>query len=92
MTATFKPDEEITKLVKSLEPNENDIDKISKVTHKCLMVMSVRDATIIMNNRNEKKENDDNDNDNDDKVNSLHKLIQEIYLKKIDILKEELLS
>ena len=86
MTATFKPDEEITKLVKSLEPNENDIDKISKVTHKCLMVMSVRDATIIMNNK--KKE----DEKIEDEINLFHELIQKTYLKKINLMKKELLN
>ena len=44
-TTTFKPEEEIEKLLNSLEPEENDVDKISKVAHKYLMVMSVRDAT-----------------------------------------------
>ena len=86
MTATFKPDEEITKLLNSLEPDENDIDKISKVTHKCLMVMSVRDATIIMNNK--KKE----DEKIEDEINLFHELIQKTYLKKIDLMKKELLN
>ena len=85
MTATFKPDEEITKLLNSLEPDENDIDKISKVTHKCLMVMSVRDATIIMNNK--KKEDE-----KIDEINLFHELIQKTYLKTIDLMRKELLN
>ena len=79
MTAAFKPDEDITKLLNSLDPDENDIDKISNVTHKCLMVMSVKDATIAMNNRKEKNEKDDDDVEKD---KLFHELIQEIYLKK----------
>ena len=79
MTAAFKPDEEITKLLNSLDPDKNDIDKISNVTHKCLMVMSVKDATIAMNNRKEKNEKDDDDVEKD---KLFHELIQEIYLKK----------
>ena len=85
-TRTFKPEEEITKLIESLEPDENDVEKISKVTHKCLMVMSVRDAATIMNNKKEKDEKIE------DEVNLFHELIQEIYLKKLDLIRKELLN
>ena len=87
-TTTFKPEEEITKLLNTLETDENDIDKISKVTHKCLMVISVRDASIIMNNRKEKKENENDE----DEMNLFHELIQKTYLKKIDLMRKELLN
>ena len=78
-TRTFKPDEEITKLLNSLDPEENDLDKITNVTHKCLMVMSVRDASIMKKkNENEKIE--------------LDELIQRIYLEKLDLMRKELLK
>ena len=76
------------KLLNTLEPDENDIDKISKVTHKCLMVMSVRDASIIMNNRKEKKENENDE----DEMNLFHELNQKTYLEKIDLMRKELLN
>ena len=76
------------KLLNTLEPDENDIDKISKVTHKCLMVMSVRDASIIMNNRKEKKKNENDE----DEMNLFHELNQKTYLEKIDLMRKELLN
>ena len=76
------------KLLNTLEPDENDIGKISKVTHKCLMVMSVRDASIIMNNRKEKKENENDE----DEMNLFHELNQKTYLEKIDLMRKELLN
>ena len=84
---TFKPEEEIEKLLNSLEPEENDVDKISKVTHKYLMVMSVRDATTKINNmkKDEKLENED-------KINLFHELIQKSYLEKINFMRKELLN
>ena len=85
-TTTFKPDEEITKLITSLEPDENDIDKITNVTHKCLLVTSVTNASRIMNNK--KKENEKIE----DKINLFHKLIQKFYLEKLNYIKKELLN
>ena len=85
-TRTFRPEEEITKLIESLEPKENDVEKISKVTHKCLMVMSVRDAARIMNNK--KKE----DEKIEEEIDLFNKLIKEIYLKKLDLIRKELLN
>ena len=87
-TTTFKPEEEIEKLLNSLEPEENDVDKISKVTHKCLMVMSVRDATTKINNM--KKE--DEKLENEDKINLFHELIQKSYLEKINFMRKEQLN
>ena len=86
-TTTFKPEEEIEKLLNSLEPEENDVDKISKVTHKYLMVMSVRDATTKINNmrKDEKLENED-------KINLFHELIQKSYFEKINFMRKELLN
>ena len=78
-TRTFKPDEEITKLLNSLDPEENDLDKITNITHKCLMAMSVRDASIM------KKENEN------EKI-ELDELIQKIYLEKLDLMRKELLK
>ena len=78
-TRTFKPDKEITNLLNSLDPEENDLDKITNVTHKCLMVMSVRDASIM------KKENEN------EKI-ELDELIQIIYLEKLDLMRKEVLK
>ena len=54
-TTTFNPDNGIEKLLNLLDPEENDIDKISDVTHKCLIIMSVRFATVVINNKKKRK-------------------------------------
>lgn len=54
-TTTFNPDNEIEKLLNLLDPEENDIDKISDVTHKCLIIMSVGFATVVINNKKKRK-------------------------------------
>ena len=92
-TTTFKPHNEIQKLLNSLEPNETDINKITDVTHKCLLIMCVRDAAQIINSR---KKTQDNDYDNDEKEKEEMKLfdeiIQKFYLVKLALLKEKLLK
>ena len=59
-TETFNPHDEIEKLLNSLDANETNIDKITDVTHKCLLIMSVTDAVRIIDNM---KKIDDDDND-----------------------------
>ena len=44
-TTTVNIHYEIEKLLNSLEPNETDATKIADVTHKCLLLMSVRGST-----------------------------------------------
>ena len=50
----FNFDNEINKQLNSLEPEETDINKITKVTHRTLLVMSMRDAVMEM--RDKKKD------------------------------------
>ena len=71
-TTTFKPHEEIQKLLNSLDKNETDVNKISDVTHKYLLIMSVRDASKIINT-GEKTKNDD---DNDEKMKMFDEIVQ----------------
>ena len=85
-TRTFRPEEEITKLIESLDPDENDIEKISKVTHKCLMVMSVRNAAMIINNKKKK------DKKIEDEINLFNELIEKSYLKRLNKVRKELLN
>ena len=51
---TFNFDNEINKQLNSLEPEETDINKITKVTHRTLLMMSMRDAVMEM--RDKKKD------------------------------------
>ena len=50
----FNFDNEINRQLNSLEPEETDINKITKVTHRTLLMMSMRDAVMEM--RDKKKD------------------------------------
>ena len=87
-STTFKPHEEIQKLLNSLDKDETDINKITDVTHKCLLIMSVRDAAILMNGK--KKEN--NDDVVDEEIKLFDKIVQKSYLVKLALLEKKLLK
>ena len=84
---TFNVDNELQKLFNSLEPDETDITKIADVTHKSLLIMSVRDAATVINS---KKKN--NDVDNDKKMKLFDEIVQKSYLVKLELLKKKLLN
>ena len=88
MTETLTPnfDDEIQKLFNSLEPDETDINKIADVTHKCLLIMSIRDSALIMNNEN------DNDNDGEEKMKLFNEMVKKSYLVKLGLLEKKLLN
>ena len=76
-------DYEIQKLLNSLEPDETDINKIADVTHKCLLIMSVRDAALLTNNHTI---------DEEEKMKLFHEIIQKSYLVKHKLLEQKLLN
>ena len=76
-------DHEIQKLLNSLEPDETDVNKIADVTHKCLLLMSVRDATLLTNNSSAEEE---------EKMNLFHEIIKKSYLIKLELLEKKLLN
>ena len=82
-------DHELQKLFNSLEPNETDISKIAEVTHKCLLIMSVRDAAMVINSRKEKNGGFDNDNE---EMKLFDEVVQKSYLLKLELLKNKLLN
>ena len=51
----FKVQKGINKLSNSLEPEETDINKIAKVAHRSLLIMSVRDAVMEMEMEKEER-------------------------------------
>ena len=77
-------DNEIQKLLNSLEPDETDVNKIADVTHKCLLIMSVRDAALLINNSTIEEE--------EEKMNLFHEIIQKSYLIKLNLLEKKLLN
>ena len=87
-TTTLNVDYEIQKLLNSLEPDETDVTKISDVTHKCLMIMCVRDAAQIINSR----KNDDNDEKEKQKMKLFDEIVQKSYLIRLELLKKKLLN
>ena len=87
----FNIDNEISKLLSSLEPEETNIEKISNVTHRSLLMMSVRDAVTKMKEREEKNEEKNEENDEKNEENEMklfHEMIRKYYLQKLDCLKE----
>ena len=44
----FNVQNEISKLLNSLEPEETDINKIANVAHRSLLIMSIQDAVTEM--------------------------------------------
>ena len=77
-------DHEIQKLLTSLEPDETDINKITDVTHKCLLMMSVRDAALLTNNNDSIEEQE--------KMKLFHEIVQKSYLIKLSLLEKKLLN
>ena len=86
-TETFNPHDDIEKLPNSLDTNETNIDKITDVTHKCLLIVSVTDAVRIIDNM---KKNDDDDANDDKQMKLFDEIVQMCYLIKLDSMKEKL--
>ena len=89
----FNVQNEINKLLNSLEPEETDINKIAKVAHRSLLIMSVRDAVMEMEmeKRRKKEKNDEKEELNEDET-KLFEMIQKSYLGKLDFMKKTLLN
>ena len=91
----FNVQNEINKLLNSLEPEETDINKIAKVAHRSLLILSVRDAAMEMEmEKRRKKEKDDEKEElnDEDETKLLHEMIQKSYLEKLDFIKKTLLN
>ena len=87
----FSIDNEINKQLNSLEPDETDIEKITKATHRSLLMMSVRDAVMEMREKKkDEKEEDEKEND-ENEIKLFHELIQKSYLEKLDFMRKKLL-
>ena len=87
---TFNVNDELQKLFNSLEPDETDVTKIADVTHKSLLIMSVRDAAMII--KSSKEKNNDVDDDDDETMKLFDEIVQKSYLIKLELLKEKLLN
>ena len=87
-TTRFNPDTEINKLLKSLDPEEKNIEKMSDVTHKCLLIMSVRYAATVINF----KKNNGKKLGKEEEDKLFNELINKHYSEKIKLMEEELLN
>ena len=89
----FNVQNEISKLLNSLEPEETDINKIANVAHRSLLIMPIRDAVteMEMEKRRKKEKNDEKEELNEDET-KLFEMIQKSYLGKLDFMKKTLLN
>ena len=86
----FNVQNEINKLLNSLEPEETDINKIANVAHRSLLIMSIQDAVteMEMEKRRKKEKNDEKEELNEDET-KLFEMIQKSYLGKLDFMKKK---
>ena len=86
----FNVQNEINKLLNSLEPEETDINKIANVAHRSLLIMPIRDAVteMEMEKRRKKEKNDEKEELNEDET-KLFEMIQKSYLGKLDFMKKK---
>ena len=87
----FNFDNEINRQLNSLEPEETDINKITKVTHRTLLMMSMRDAVMEMRDK-KKDEKKEEEEEEENEIKLFHELIQKSYLEKLDFIKKQVLG
>ena len=95
MSQTINIQEEINKTLNSLDPEENDINKIAKATHRSLLLMSVKDAVMEMRDEEEKEEKrkkGEGEEEKNDEMKKFHEKIQKSYLQKLNFLRRQLLN
>ena len=87
----FNVQNEISKLLNSLKPEETDINKIANVAHRSLLIMSIQDAVteMEMEKRRKKEKNDEKEELNDEDDTKLFEMIQKSYLGKLDFMKKK---
>ena len=88
----FNVQNEINKLLNSLEPEETDINKIAKVAHKSLLMMSIWDVAIEMKKRKKEKDDEKEELNDEDEIKLFNEMIQKPYLEKLDFMKKTLLN
>ena len=88
----FNVQNEINKLLNSLEPEETDINKIAKVAHKSLLMMLIRDVAIEMKKRKKEKDDEKEELNDEDEIKLFDEMIQKSYLEKLDFMKKTLLN
>ena len=88
----FNVQNEINKLLNSLEPEETDINKIAKVAHKSLLMMSIRDVAMEMKKRKKEKDDEKEELNDEDEIKLFDEMIQKSYLEKLDFMKKTLLN
>ena len=88
----FNVQNEINKLLNSLEPEETDINKIAKVANKSLLMMSIRDVAIEMKKRKKEKDDEKEELNDEDEIKLFNEMIQKPYLEKLDFMKKTLLN
>ena len=75
--ASFNINEKIQEELNSLNEQEDDVDKIAKLTHRSLLMLSVKDVVMEMKQKEkEKNENEEEKEEND--IELFHELIKNL--------------
>ena len=92
--ASFNINEKIQEELNSLNEQEDDVDKIAKLTHRSLLMLSVKDVVMEMKQKEkEKKEKKEkNENEEENEIELFHELIKKSYLEKLDFMRKQLLD
>ena len=75
--ALFNINEKTQEELNSLNEQEDDVDKIAKLTHRSLLMLSVKDVVMEMKQKEkEKNENEEEKEEND--IELFHELIKNL--------------
>ena len=88
MASNYKFQKTLDNLLKTLEDEETDIDKITNVTHNVLMTISLKTAVNIVE---EKEKNSENLN-SDEKVKMIGDFTEITYSEQLDFIKKSFLN
>ena len=85
MALNFDVNAEIQKELESISDEETDVNMLATVTHRALLMLSVKDTVIQMRQEEQqrKKENEEEKND-ENEIEIFHEKIRTSYLEKID--------
>ena len=92
MSQSIDIQEEINKTFNSLDPEEKDVEKISKAAHRALLLMSVRDVVMEMREEKNEENRDEEEEKEEEKMKLFHEKIQKSYLEKLNFLRRQLLN
>ena len=79
--ALFNINEKTQEELNSLNEQEDDVDKIAKLTHRSLLMLSVKDVVMEMKQKEKEKKRKKNENEEEKEENDIelfHELIKNL--------------